>query len=301
MKRGFFFSFSLAAACSLSAQQPIGSMQAQDATIKGAVTLSGATAELRSGAEVVTGAHAVSVKLARGGTLRICPQSSVQLTSSPTGKELLIALNSGGVETDYQLAGSADVVITTDFQLQLAGPGAFHYAVEARGSHLCTQALAGANASLIVSETMGSGTYQVRPADRVQFANGSVANPQEPDTCGCPEQAVKSSPPELGFPEKQSQAAAQALTRGETPPSAPPLPDVPQTTSSADQTLTQVNVPLSFSAGAPPEPPPPQPYTEAHLAALPRLAQPQVAPPPPRKGFFQKLGHAFARLFGGKG
>jgi len=283
------------------AQQPLGTMQAQDATVRGAVTLNGATAELRSGAEVTTGAHPVTVKLQRGGTLRICPQSSVQLTSSPSGKELLIALNSGGIEPEYQLGGSADVVMTTDFQLQFAGPGSFHYSVEARGNHLCTQSLAGANASLIVSETMGSGTYQVRPGDRVQFVNGSVANPQEPPSCGCPEQAVKSSPPELGFPEQQSQAAAQAMTRGEAPPSAPLLPEVPQTTTAPDQTITQVNVPMAFSAGPPPEPPAPQPYTEAPLAALPEIAKPVMPPPPQKKGFFQRLGRAFARMFGGKG
>jgi hypothetical protein len=276
-------------------------MQAQDATVRGAVTLKGATAELRSGAEVTTGSHPVTVKLQRGGTLRICPQSSVQLTASPSGKELLIALNSGGIEPEYQLAGSADIVMTADLQLQLAGPGAFHYSVEARGSHVCTQALAGANASLIVTETMGSGTYQVRPGDGVQFMNGSVANPQQPQSCGCPEQPVRSSPPELGFPESQSQAAAQAITRGEAPPSAPLLPEVPQTTTAPDQTITQVNVPMSFSAGPPPEPPAPQPYTEAHLAALPEIAKPEMPTPPQKTGFFQRLGHAFARMFGGKG
>jgi len=298
MRSRYILIAALGAAC--YAQQPLGTMQAQDATVRGAVTLNGATAELRSGAEVTTGAHPVTVKLQRGGTLRICPRSSVQLTSSPSGKELLIALNSGGIETEYQLAGSADAVMTTDFQLQLAGPGSFHFAVEARENHLCTQGLAGANASLIVTETMGSGTYQVRPGDRVQFLNGSVANPQEPQSCGCPEQAVKSSPPELGFPESQSQAAAQAMTQGEAPPSAPPLEGVPQTTTAPDQAITQVNVPLSFSAGKPPEPPAPQPYTEAHLAALPQLAKPVLPAPPEKKNFFQKLGRAFSRLFGGK-
>ena len=278
------------------AQQPIGSMQAQDATVRGAVTLNGPTAELRSGAEVSTGASPVNVKLARGGSLRICPRSSVQLTSSPSGKELLVALNSGSVETDYQLAGGADVLMTTDFQVQLAGPGTFHYALEARDKDLCAQSLAGANASLIVSETMGAGTYQVRPGVRVHFRNGTVANPTE-GACGCPEQAIKSSPPELGFPEQQSQAAAQAIAAGKEPPSAPLV--TPQTTASPEQTITQVNVPLAYSAG-PPAPPAPQPYTDAHLAVLPDIAKPVMPPRPEKRGFFQKLGHAFARMFGGK-
>ena len=280
------------------AQQPIGTMQAQDATVRGAVTLNGATAELRSGAEVSTGASPVNVKLVRGGTLRICARSSVQLTSSPSGKELLVALNSGAVEADYQLAGSADVLMTTDFQVQLAGPGAFHYALEARDKDLCAQSLAGANASLIVSETMGAGTYQVRPGDRVHFGNGTVANPTE-GACGCPEQAIKSSPPELGFPEQQSQAAAQAMAAGKEPPSAPPVPQMPQTTAAPEQTITQVNVPLAYSAG-PPAPPAPQPYTEARLAVIPEIAKPAMPPRPEKKGFFQKLGRAFARMFGGK-
>lgn len=296
MRSRYIFLAALGAAA--FAQQPIGTMQAQDATVRGAVTLNGASAELRSGAEVNTGASPVNVKLARGGTLRICPRSSVQLTSSPSGKELLVALNSGAVEADYQLAGSADVLMTTDFQVQLAGPGSFHYALEARDKDLCAQSLAGANASLIVSETMGAGTYQVRPGDRVHFANGTVANPTE-GACGCPEQAIKSSPPELGFPEQQSQAAAQAMATGKEPPSAPPVAEMPQTTPSPEQTITQVNVPLSYSAGAP-APPAPQPYTEAHLAVIPEIAKPVMPPRPEKKGFFQKLGHAFARMFGGK-
>jgi len=185
------------------AQQPIGTMQAQDATIRGAVTLNGATAELRSGAEVSTGASPVNVKLVRGGTLRICPRSSVQLTSSPSGKELLVALNSGAVETDYQLAGSADVLMTTDFQVQLAGPGSFHYALEARDKDLCAQSLAGANASLIVSETMGAGTYQVRPGDRVHFANGIVANPSE-GTRNSVSRSSNRRPPPRRWPQGRS-------------------------------------------------------------------------------------------------
>jgi hypothetical protein len=292
-------------ASTAQAQQAIGSVEAQNVTVRGAVTLTGNTAELHSGAQILTSDKPSEVKLARGGVLRICPRSSVQITASPGGKQLLIALDAGSIETDYPIPSGADAVMTPDFQLQLTGPGHFHYAVGMQSTQMCTRALAGANASVIVSETLGTGTYQLRPGDRATFNNGTVANPdtQTGLDCGCPLPAVQTAPapPELGFPEQQSQAAAQAIQTGNTPPAAPPITGVPES-AKADQPATQVSVPLAFSAGEPAPPPAPTPVTDAQLATLPQLAQPVVQPPPkPKRNFFQSLGHALSRLFGKKG
>ena len=296
------------AACLLGgvafAQQAIGTVAAQNVTVRGAVTLTGTTAELHSGAQIITADKTSEIKLARGGVLRICPRSSVQITSSPGGQQLLIALDSGTVETDYSIPSGADAVMTPDFQLQLTGPGMFHYAVGAQSTQLCTRALAGANASVIVSETLGTGTFQLRPGERATFKNATVANADTTTVveCGCPEPVVETVPPPatLGFPEQQSQQAAQAIQSGEKPPAAPPIAGVPET-SKEDQPVTQVSVPLTFSAAPPSPPPAPPPVTDARLAVLPKVAEPVVQPPPkPKRNFFQSIGHAFARLFGRK-
>jgi hypothetical protein len=289
------------------AQQPVGTVESKDVSVRGAVTLTGTTAELRSGAQVTTAEQSATLKLARGGSLRICPRSSLQITSSPTGHELLVALDSGAIETDYSMAGSADSIMTADLQLQLTGPGTFHYAIGTDHSQVCARSLAGTNASIIVNETLGSGSYQLRPGDGVLFKDGTVAGaqPQPTVSCGCPPEAVKTGPAALGFPEQQSRAAATAIAQGQAPPAAPPLAGVPETTSKPDETITQVNVPLSFSASPPPVAPPPaapvlaapEPVTDAQLAILPALAQPVIqAPPKPKstnwlKRFFSKLFH----------
>jgi hypothetical protein len=288
------------------AQQPVGTVESKDVSVRGAVTLTGPTAELRSGAQVSTAEQAATLRLARGGSLRICPRSSLQITASPTGRELLIALDSGAIETDYSMTGSADAIMTADLQLQLTGPGTFHYAIGTDRSQVCARSLAGTNASIIVNESLGSGSYQLRPGEGVLFKEGTVASaqPQATVACGCPPETVKAAPPELGFPEQQSRAAATAMAQGQTPPAAPPLAGVPETTSKPDETITQVNVPLSFSASAPPPPVPAspipvpgpaEPVTDAKIAVLPSLAQPVIqAPVKPKttnwlKRFFSKM------------
>lgn len=278
-------------------QQPVGTVEAQNVSVRGAVTVNGPSVELRSGAQISTSGHTATIKLARGGQLKICPQSSLQITASPSGKELLIALDSGAIETDYALSGSADSVMTSDFQFQLTGPGTFHYAIGVQQSRVCAHGLAGANASLIVTESLGSGTYQVRPGDREAFKNGSVANADTQDSaaCGCPEVAVATPQTELGFPEQQSQAAAKSIAAGEAPPAAPPIAGVPETTTQSNQTITQVSVPLAFTGAPQPTAPPPAPITDAALPQLPAAAQPTVQPPPKPKStnwlkkFFRKL------------
>lgn len=294
----------LAPAC--YAQQTVGSVEARGAVVRGPVRLNGDAAELRSGAELVTANESASIDLVRGGVLKVCPQSSVQLTSSPDGKQLLVALNRGAIETNYTLGGGSDVVLTPDFQFQLPGPGNFRYAIGA-GERVCAKALPGSDASVIANENLGTGTFQLRPGTQARFLNGAVANAETQDViaCGCAESAVKGSQPELGFPEEQSATAAKALASGQSPPVAPPISGVPETAADHQQSSTQVSVPLAFE-GAPPSSSsyeqPADTYKDAPLAAIPETAQPKVEPPakPQKRNWFQRFGSAIGRLFGKK-
>src|SRR5690348_10552539 len=116
----FFLKSSVAICITLAsvagAQQVIGDMTASDASVKGSVVLAGTGTRLMSGSAVNAGMSAASVKLARGGELRICPHTGVAITTSQSGKDLQIALNTGAVETHYALKTSADSILTPDFR-----------------------------------------------------------------------------------------------------------------------------------------------------------------------------------------
>ena len=179
----------LAAAPSLCAQNPVGEVFAADATVKGSVILAGTGTKVLPGSSVTAGKQAATVRLARGGEVRVCPGSSVSVSSSASGRDLLWSMGTGTMETHFSLKASADAVMTPDFRLLLAGPGEFHFAIRAdsRGN-TCVRSLDSNSASIIVTELMGEGIYQVRPGEQVYFRQGHVAQPDTatPPDCGCP-------------------------------------------------------------------------------------------------------------------
>jgi len=285
------------------AQHPIAQMESGDATVRGAVVLTGNKATLMSGAQISGGGAPATLRLERGGELRVCSRAAVTLTASADGKAQLVALNEGAVETHYSLAGNADVIMTPDFRLQLPGPGEFHFAVglSAQGA-TCIAALKGDTASLIVSELMGDGTYQVKPGEHVIFTNGSVANAdtQTLGNCGCAA-PVKPAVAELGFPEEQSRQAATAIASGGSPPEAPALPGITAVSQRPDDVHVQVEAPMIFSPSTKPIAPPPPAPNLARVSfsppVFPAVAPVTVQPPKPKKSWLQRFGSAIANIF----
>jgi hypothetical protein len=286
------------------AQTPIGEMRATDVTVRGAVTLHGDSATLQSGAQISTGEKNASLALTRGGALRVCSQSSLTLTASASGREQLIGLNSGAIETHYPLGPSSDVVMTPDFRMQLAGPGEFHFAIRtgAQGQ-TCVQSLPGNTAALIVSELMGEGVHQVKPGEHVLFRNGTVSDAEGTlAPCGCPEERSEKDPRELGFPEEESRRAAAAAAEGRPIPQPPALSPPPGPASGEVQ--TQVDVPMVFTAApasAIPDPPPAIREGLAQATYRPVPVPEPAAPPKVKKKWYQRLGAALASLFKSKG
>lgn len=303
----------------------IGEVQGADATVRGAVTVGATGTVVMSGSQVTAGANPATIKLTRGGELKVCAGASITITSSANGHEALIGLNNGTIETRYPLASSADTIVTPDFRLLLAGPGDFHFAIGLKNlGDMCVKSLPGNSSSLIVNEVFGDGTHQVRAGESVLFQKGSVqdsialpagaasgnasANGSANDDCGCP--PVKT---ELGFPEQQSKLAAAAIAAGEPPP--PPTASLPGVTTKKDEVITKVDAPIVFRGEdlrrddlpkqaaevAPAQPataaetktlPPPEPAKKAELGPAP-------APPPKpvKKKWYQKLGSALASIF----
>lgn len=307
-----------------AAQSPpvIGELFASETTSHGPVLLAGTGMSVTSGSQVSAGKSVATLRLERGGEVRVCPNAGITVSTPQnygiqSSQELMLAMNAGSVELDYPLNDLADTLITPDFKLMLAGPGVFHFAlgVSNKGD-TCIKPMRGNSAGIIVSEMIGSGVYQVKPDEAVLFAGGKLSGrtPLVGD-CGCPKpppaMVAEEHKPTAEPPASATTAAAAPAPVAVPPASAPPASDgaAPQPEKS-DGVHMQVEAPLVFRGDLPVQPA----YTVAHIrfSALPNvfLAQENEKPivlKPGRgevsaknkenKGFFGRIKGFFASLF----
>jgi hypothetical protein len=254
------------------AQTAIGNLTASDASVQGAVIVSAKDTRLLSGSSVSAGQDAASLQLTRGGEVRVCPRSSLSVTASQSGKELMLALGTGAIETHYRLSGSADIVLTPDFRIMLAGPGIFHFAFfsDVHGN-TCVRALPFDSSSVIVSELMGDGVYQVGPGEQAWFRGGTVkdANNQVPPDCGCP--APVATP-------RREVAATGPASAGDGPDSSVTAPLPP---TAPDEVKVTVDAPFVFRADDVPAIPSAPLVATLRLEQMAGLMLPPPLPPAP--------------------
>ena len=269
-----------------------------------------------AGSSISAGDQTAILRLTRGGEVRVCPKTTVTVSTSPAGNDLMLGMSTGAVETHYHLEDSSDSILTPDFRIVFPGPGEFNIAISADNhGNTCVSSQAGSTSSVVIAELLGNGTYEVRPAQQAMFHRGSVERVEQPlAPCGCParqEPVLRTSAdqPNVASAEDASklQIAGADDPAGEKPGPAESNPAQADSSSKNEDMTTMMEAPLVFSgkevAAARAAKAPPAPVLEA--AALPLTSReinpmPTTVVLPPnarRKGFFGHIKGFFGAIF----
>jgi hypothetical protein len=198
--------------------QTVGDVYASDAAVKGSVRETPDGLEIGNGAAITAGEHSATLRLARGGQVRVCPNTNITVNSSPKGQELMFAMSAGSLEAEYNLPFISDVVLTPDFRILISGPAAVDVSISAGPNGDACVRSRGDDSYVVVSELMGDDFYHVKPDEQVVFHSGHVKDPEVNGTlaCGCPApapiQRAEIAPP-APAPAVSAPAPAQPAVR----------------------------------------------------------------------------------------
>lgn len=291
-------------ASSTFGQQNVGELFASDASVKGAVVLANSGTKVMSGSSISAGEQTAMLKLERGGSMLICPNTSLAVTTSQNGRQLMFSMNTGNIEMDYPIGAASDNLLTPDFRLLMPGPGRLHLAVRVNvKGDTCVQSLASNASAVVVSEGMGDESYQVKPNEAVIFNGGRISGATSThDNCGCPAppptQVAKATPP----PPPPTEPRPEPPKSDPPPPETHMVVDAPFVYRASDPVDLTDNVahlhmetkPMSFEAVVTP---PPSSSGKNAPTAKTQTAANNAKPVPEKKGFFAKVSAFFAAMF----
>ena len=286
-----------------------------------------AAGRLSADSALTAGSETTILRLARGGEVRVCPKTTLSVTPSENGHDLMLGMSTGALEAHYTLNTSADSVITPDFRMLLSGPGEVNYAISANArGDTCVRALPGNTASVMVSELMGNGTYQVKANEQAFFRAGRLDQMETtvPDDCGCPPPQIPAMRAALPAPTVSEKDLPPAVHLAQPGDEAKPAPPSESAARMPAQEAPQSQVTLTIAPPGTetlPAPSPNAPHAQVDAPFvfrandLPPASAPDLgngtlpishaAPPapvltiaePPRKGVMGKVKGFFASIF----
>ena len=257
------------------AQQSIGTVGVQDATVSGSLEVTNGRTVLVGSTSITAKDHTADVTLSRGGEVRVCATSGLNVTVGKSGgakQPLMLALDRGAVEVQMP-AISSDVVMTPDlrFATRVDGPLDLHLRVTTNGD-TCVENRGSGAPTLNVSDQFGEATYELRAGQHVLFEHGSLKEvvDHESSPCGCPPVPVVS--------------VADAGTTSTNPAA-------PGDVVAAKQLVEQHPFPAAVSQGLAPAPPVPQaPAGLAHAQVTTTLAYGTETATKPSSGSAENAG-----------
>ena len=317
------------------AQQPIGTIGVQDATVSGALEITNGRAVLVGSTTVTAKDHTAEVALERGGKVLVCATSGLHLTegkSSQGNQPLMLALDRGAIEVHMD-ANSSDVVLTPDLRFAVQGAGSLDLRLRVtRSGDTCVNNHGSNAPTLRVADQFGEATYDLHAGQHVLFEHGSLKEVVDSETspCGCPPAPVvsvadagvtSSTPAAPGSVVAADHPFPAAVSQGLAPD--PAVPAAP-----AGVVHAQVAATLNYDAGATPggssgaassdgttssSGSSPSGSVVAPAASSSGGAQsaaastpavvhaeaPPPAAPPATNGLAHRIGRFFKRLFGG--
>ncbi|MGA7662007.1 MAG: AMIN domain-containing protein [Candidatus Sulfotelmatobacter sp.] len=263
---------------------------------------------LASGASITASSDTTVLRLHRGGDFYVCPRTTVSVTRSRNGPDMMLAIGAGAVETHVTLDNSADEVITPDFRILLRGPGEFDYAIRTDSQgNTCVRTLPGNTSSAIIYELMGDGKFEFQPRDQIVFHGGRLS-PEDtalhsasasgddtilPVDCGCPpppHPVLLASNGAEGSNQDASAERSSAVSLN-APAAGVQIAELPA--SVRNQPHAEAQAILTFRPSPSPTPFP---------LSTRRAPSPTMVLPPPtpvrHKKMFDGVRHFFAKIFG---
>jgi hypothetical protein len=308
-------SFFFAALSMAQAQQSIGTVGVQDATVAGALEVSNGRAILVGNTTVTARDRVAEIALNRGGVVKVCATSGLHLTAGKGAEgagqaPLMLALDRGAIEVQMA-ATTRDVVMTPDLRFTMRGDGPLDLQLRVtRNGDTCVENRGAQAPVLNVADQFGEATYELRAGQHVLFEHASLKEvvDHESSSCGCPPEATMSVADALLHPVAPGEAATApkpaaeehpfpaAVSAGLAPPAA--IPQAP-----AGAAHTQVSAALSSGEGADSlaETPGATANAPASTPAAPVIAAPQVAVPQaaqPKHDLAHAIGRFFKHIFG---
>jgi len=306
---------------------PIAYVSTAGVTVSGSLQVENGRASIGNNGTITAGDHAAVVMLTRGGELKVCGTTKVNLsrdTSVPAADAgLMIALDRGALEASYKPGKYSDVLLTPDLRILISGPGTTDLKIRVNKKGDTCVDNHGADAPYVtVTSQFEGGLYRVQANQRVLFEGGSLQKvvDNETEPCGCPAEAAppvvvaSGSAQDKGNVAPAKAEAANPFPLAQSEGLAPPESAATKPVVPVGQVHAEVQAPITYDAGKTPNPEVPgaagkAPVDESSasstMSATSTPAEqtpgvPATSPPARKKqgGFFHSVGHFFARMFG---